>query len=377
MLGHSPQIATNGLVLHYDLSNTKKSFKGKPTTNYVTNARAMTGWSNYSNGTPVSITTSLGTPGYGFYNAGSWNGISRGITIPSTGVYTFSAWIRYIGGSANNYGGCVYISGWGGGDSATHVNKSLVGEWQRVSLTLTCTNLSFAFYLISYGGTNGADNSSWEMTMPQAEQGSIATPFVDGTRSVTESLVDLTNKCTIDVTSATYDVSGNIVFGNGTALDAGTTTTFGNNGPFTASAWIKLNSLKNFSGIINKVISSRGGAYNFMCTAHNNGTLSFYNNAAWYYSNNVGLTTNTWYDVSFAYDGAGTLTYYVNGENAGTSACTWPETAGYKVFIGSWYSINNLYDLDGRIDNAKVYNRCLSATEVRQNFNALRGRYGI
>ena len=29
------------------------------------------------------------------------------------------------------------------------------------------------------------------------------------------------------------------------------------------------------------------------------------------------------------------------------------------------------------ISNATVYNRALSATEVSQNFNALRGRYGI
>ena len=32
---------------------------------------------------------------------------------------------------------------------------------------------------------------------------------------------------------------------------------------------------------------------------------------------------------------------------------------------------------DGRIGAVQIYNRALSATEVQQNFNALRGRYGI
>jgi hypothetical protein len=33
--------------------------------------------------------------------------------------------------------------------------------------------------------------------------------------------------------------------------------------------------------------------------------------------------------------------------------------------------------LNGRISSIKIYNRALSAAEVSQNFNALRGRYGI
>ena len=32
-LGHLPSIVTNGLVLYYDMNNTKKSWKGAPTVN--------------------------------------------------------------------------------------------------------------------------------------------------------------------------------------------------------------------------------------------------------------------------------------------------------------------------------------------------------
>jgi hypothetical protein len=47
------------------------------------------------------------------------------------------------------------------------------------------------------------------------------------------------------------------------------------------------------------------------------------------------------------------------------------------VFIGSWYSVNTLYDLAGNISNAQLHNKALSAAEIQQNFNALRGRYGL
>jgi hypothetical protein len=32
---------------------------------------------------------------------------------------------------------------------------------------------------------------------------------------------------------------------------------------------------------------------------------------------------------------------------------------------------------DGKLSVAKIYNRALTAAEIKQNFNALRGRYGI
>jgi len=36
-----------------------------------------------------------------------------------------------------------------------------------------------------------------------------------------------------------------------------------------------------------------------------------------------------------------------------------------------------LFSLDGIISNIKIYNRALSANEVRQNFEATKGRFGL
>jgi hypothetical protein len=43
--------------------------------------------------------------------------------------------------------------------------------------------------------------------------------------------------------------------------------------------------------------------------------------------------------------------------------------------LGSF--VGDSYQLTGRIGNTKIYNRALSATEVMQNFNAMRERYNI
>ena len=145
------KISTSGLTFAYDVGDTKNSFKGKPTTNYVTNAGTMANFGNYSCGTPVTFTTEFGTTGYRMSNLGSWNGVAMGgISLPSNGVYTFSAYIRYIGGSPNNNGGTVYTSGFGvGSDTASYHNKSIVGEWFRLTNTQTCTTAGGTFYLIS------------------------------------------------------------------------------------------------------------------------------------------------------------------------------------------------------------------------------------
>lgn len=102
--------------------------------------------------------------------------------MPSTGTYTFSAWFKYYSSTGANNGATVYISGYGGGDTAVALDKSIVGKWQRVSHTINVTDTSLRYYIISYGGNSSVDRSTWEVTMPQIEKKDYATPFVIGTR---------------------------------------------------------------------------------------------------------------------------------------------------------------------------------------------------
>jgi hypothetical protein len=377
-LAHSPQVVTDGLVFYYDMGNPQKSWKGAPTTNSVTNALAMTGWNNYSNGTPVAITTSLGTPGYGFYNAGSWNGIYRSITIPSTGIYTFSAWVKYIGGSTNNNGGGVYISGWGGGDSATVTNRTLPGQWQRVSITLNCTNTTFNFFLISWGGTNGADNSSWEMTMPQAEPGSFATPFVNGTRSNTQAIVDLTNNNAITTDSLTYNSDGTFSFNGSSNFMTFTENPALNTQTPTVEVWVKTNATTQNGfwfekGTVNGqyALFQEGGSIQWRMNI--GGVTNLSTTTATY------MNTSNWYQVVGTYT-SGTRRLYINGTLVNSDTQTGviaTNTNGCSIGVYGGFNGSRGYYYNGNISLVKVYNRALTASEVQQNFNALRGRYGI
>ncbi len=214
----SPGVVTNGLVFYYDMYNTQKSFKGAPTTNLVSSASTFGGWSNYWRTDYINtFQTEFGTTGYRISGNPSWNGLYRGITLPSTGTYTFSAWFRYWGGTGNNNGATVYVSGWGGGDSANGLDKSKVGVWQRVSLTLNCTNTSMTFYIISYGGDSSgrADCSTWDVTMPQVESGSFATGFVDGTRYSNFNLESSPSYPSWNATAGSSASGGTLTFSGG------------------------------------------------------------------------------------------------------------------------------------------------------------------
>ena len=68
---------------------------------------------------------------------------------------------------------------------------------------------------------------------------------------------------------------------------------------------------------------------------------------------------------------------YVNGVlNATGNGTTSPQDPGGIFTFSKFGSSGNFY-LAGTLYNFKVYNRALSATEIKQNFEATRDRYGI
>lgn len=52
-------------------------------------------------------------------------------------------------------------------------------------------------------------------------------------------------------------------------------------------------------------------------------------------------------------------------------------TSASRFFIGAFNRSSAAYFLKGRISLVRIYNRALSAAEVTQNFNAMRGRFGL
>ena len=124
--------------------------------------------------------------------------------------------------------------------------------------------------------------------------------------------------------------------------------------------------------------------------------LELWNNGVIYFEignsgNTYGELSNnsaSWQNVTMVFDGSGVgnssrLSAYINGIQQNlTYTGTIPSTAGSgnTLYIGNTGPFsgpnNNLYSV-GNLGSFQSYNRALSAQEILQNFNALRGRYGV
>ena len=86
-------------------------------------------------------------------------------------------------------------------------------------------------------------------------------------------------------------------------------------------------------------------------------------------------TTGVWYHFLGTFDGT-TTKIYVNGNLETSQNMSNIPTGSYTapIQVGRY---DATYPASARISSAKFYNRALTAAEVIQNFNALRGRYGL
>jgi len=81
---------------------------------------------------------------------------------------------------------------------------------------------------------------------------------------------------------------------------------------------------------------------------------------------------NKWYYVGVTKNNASGIAY-VNGKQVSTGVLANPKTAGNAPVTLFPYYPQDLASMG----LCQIYNRALSAAEVEQNFNAIRGRYGI
>jgi hypothetical protein len=90
-------------------------------------------------------------------------------------------------------------------------------------------------------------------------------------------------------------------------------------------------------------------------------------------SGNISISNNTWYIGAFTSNGS-TGTYYHNSIPIATQGMSTQSytTAGGLQYFGR---ADNFWK--GKIGYWLIYNRALSPTEITQNFNATRNRFGI
>jgi hypothetical protein len=92
------------------------------------------------------------------------------------------------------------------------------------------------------------------------------------------------------------------------------------------------------------------------------------------FSNNLPLVLNQWFVLAVTQDATGLTTYYFNGQAVGTTTgntlTQWSSNGNENIGVGDnyWY---------GDIGLCAVYGRCLTAEEIKQNYNTISHRYDL
>lgn len=386
---HNPSISTNGLIMYYDMNNTLKSWKGAPTTNLITYPQADWNGSSFAltydykgNGVgnaTQTFDTSVETPlgdysGVMKYTTGSagittypdgykyWairiNGLTAGVT------YTFSYYAKASIESNFSNGQLWRDSGTDYGPSGDW-NPTFTTEWRRYSTTRTMVGTYLDYFPIHSGTlTGGHTIYYWGFQM---EVGSFATPWVNGSRSTTQALLDLTNKYTLTPTNVVYNSNGTFSFNN-SWFDLNSNNIITGNNPFTVESWYTT------TGSSSDEIFGNYGTGSISGTLWISGRYGTYINGSVYFSGApIGAGT---YFLSTTRDTSGNVILYRNGVqvNSGVLGASIPVT--YNFRIGA--DVNGGAEpFTGSIHSVRVYNRVLTAAEILQNFNAHRGRYGL
>jgi len=98
-----------------------------------------------------------------------------------------------------------------------------------------------------------------------------------------------------------------------------------------------------------------------------------------YYDGNNTVSLNSWSHIVVTRDkNNSTINIYFNGtldRSLGSITGNIKVQQIYAVMMGSFSGGD--YQFFGRIANAKIYNRALTAKEIKQNYNATKKRYGL
>jgi hypothetical protein len=397
-----PSGIMSGLVFDIDMSNTKKSWKGKPTTNIVAGHFDTTfesialgdaaGWTNQmGTGNYLGVSSNMAYTGTKSLrvnngtNAGTMQRCYRTFTVNLGDTVSASAWVY-----SKVAGPWMHLEYFGGNYSwgvAQNYNNHTGSGWEFLwaSTTVTATSATTGYYFLHAGPDNV--DTYWDNI--QVENNSFATQYVNGTRSTSQAIIDLTNNNTIVASSLTYnpDLTTQFVRASSNYISVTNAANLKSN-QFTIEMMIYLTSYAAADIVEFGVGSGNYAQWYFrMLNSTSIEWAAFGQNVSNYHDTQLSGTAftnafplNTWLHVVLPTDCASSSSQpmYVNGKQVGASSLNAASTASAwtpaDMHIGGW-TWNGF--TDSKIDNFKFYNKVLTAAEVAQNFNSLRGRYGI
>ena len=383
--GYGGQAGKDALIFAYDTGDTENSYKGEPTTNLSTITLSQMGTDGSGQGS-VGTRTILSPNHVRIVDINSntrQSQIINGLTGGTT--YTISVEFKKITGTPTfrfqiqNYLNGAYQS------TIKFTNTAETGivdkeGWQTASWTFT---LGAGMNGVRIWYQDGADYTtythSFELRNPQLEAKAHPTPYTPPgtTRSATQGLLDLTGNNTISLNSSTFDSNAQI------DLDGTNTSIY----PGTISAASGLSEVT-----FETVVRSNANNKNILLTA-GNAILLHYGRAGFYLVSSDGTAsgylgwnseiaggTGVYEHLAATWDGS-TMKLYVNGQkitydrsfSGGTSGVLKPFN---NTTLGGYFN-STQPNFNGNIDVAKIYNRALTAAEIKNNYNNYKGRFNI
>jgi hypothetical protein len=390
-------LGESNLVFAYDTSDVKNSYRGQPTTNAVgnlnsynpldlytwaPNGNTSTWTRDYTLKSPVGGISlkqiSSGTDSY----SDTYNSSQDNIIAASSGQ-TWTVSVYALAAAGTNLQVWIFGANSSGNYIELNANSfTATGVWQRISVTMTFTNGSTA-YVQSRVATSTNGGVVWWDGL-QVEQKSYPTSFTTGTRSVTQGLLPLVGNSTIDLSNVSFDSNAKMTF-DGTNDYASVTLPSSIGVYCLEMVWYNNNAIPNNDTAI-------GGPTTYQTPIEFNGTGQGVHLGAWTggFTNEAihiwgagGATANqvaagvghhhvvfnwngTTYDIWV--DGINTPTQYLSGNNPATLLTASSIKMGNDV---SGYAFN------GQIPITKIYNRALTAQEVRQNYQQYKTRFNL
>ena len=404
-IARGPNVINDGLIFGYDTGygvadneTGTRFYPGEPTTNEFYNTGSAgnildhaSGYGGY--GTVQSgALDAFGTTNCNVYRntgkirLGPTGGQDIG-TLTNGNTYTWSIYLKHVAGQTESTSMEFDIADRADSYSFSGtLGSNMTYEWKRFSVTALHNN-STNYHFLDLGTHQGTNVFDW--CMPQIDVGSHATPHTKTSRSDTASLIDLKRTRNIDLSSSSFTSTGQPTFdGTSDSVSLGDDAAFDFvTGVATIEAVVKFPSSWTGGSQYPNLISKGGSAgwdtagwalYGFRDWPSGTSTKSWgfamRNGSTVRNVARNGVATDKYVHIVATMDDT-TIRLYENGVAQGTISQTInPEANTSNVYIGRGPSSQYF---PGDIPVAKIYDRALTAAEIKQNYNSYKNRFNL
>ena len=206
--------------------------------------------------------------------------------------------------------------------------------------------------------------------------------FVSGSTSLFDLTSSKDDGSLINGPTFNSENGGSIVFDGANDLVQG--SGISNITSFTISIWFKMTGPGSTGGASNTIYNSLFGinsgnrrilVASSTNTGQTEGTILVQMGGSNYFSTSL-TVTNVWNNVVYTFS-PNIATLYINGiiqTTQSNSSVTFPDA---NIYLGAYNNPITAYAMKGNIAQTSVYNRSLSLSEVLQNYNASKRKFGL